>query len=185
MYHTRCICLWCSMSDRFSNHESLNPTQIASDESGIGDEWWEIHLTWKTIQNSFSLILYTSRHGTLITLNILRKVEDHENHVIWIYLATVLNIDWGKSKACEKNACCISKCHLYMIIVSENDCPHSHYELWSIRTNECSTQLVMFILIPYFMTPQLRSWLCMIRFNNMLSQSPFTDRTNYYVYIYI
>ena len=28
-------------------------------------------------------------------LNTLRKVEDHENHVRWIYLATVLNMGGG------------------------------------------------------------------------------------------
>ena len=33
---------------------------------------------------------YFTLQGTLIKLNTLRKVEDHENHVRWIYLTTVL-----------------------------------------------------------------------------------------------
>ena len=46
----------------FSHHESLNPARVACDE------------------------------GTLIMLNALRKVEDRENHVRWIYLFST----WGK-----------------------------------------------------------------------------------------
>ena len=37
------------------------PSRVAT-RVGFGDEWWEIHLTWKTIQNAFSRILYTLRH---------------------------------------------------------------------------------------------------------------------------
>ena len=35
-------------------------------------------------------LAYFTLQGTLIKLNTLRKVEDHENHVRWIYLKTVL-----------------------------------------------------------------------------------------------
>ena len=38
------------------------PPESRSDEVGFGDEWWEIHLTWKTIQNAFSRIFCTLRH---------------------------------------------------------------------------------------------------------------------------
>ena len=34
------------------------------------DEWWEIHLTWKTIQNAFSRILYTIRHFNQAKYNV-------------------------------------------------------------------------------------------------------------------
>ena len=38
------------------------PPKSLATRVGFWDEWWEIHLTWKTIQNSFSRILYTLRH---------------------------------------------------------------------------------------------------------------------------
>ena len=65
MHYKHKICILygfpCEMD--FSHHESPNPTQVACDRRvGFGDKWWEIHLTWKTIQNAFSRILYTSRH---------------------------------------------------------------------------------------------------------------------------
>ena len=56
----------------------------------IGDEWWEVHLTWKTIQNAFSHILYTSRHINHV-LSILQNVEDHESHARCMYRRTVLH----------------------------------------------------------------------------------------------
>ena len=46
----------------------------------------------------FSRILCT--WGTLIVLNTLRKVEDHDNRVRWIYLTTVLNM--GESRMYAK-----------------------------------------------------------------------------------
>ena len=38
------------------------PPELLVTRAGFGDEWSEIHLTWKSIQNAFSRILYTSRH---------------------------------------------------------------------------------------------------------------------------
>ena len=35
-------------------------------------------------------LAYFTVQGTLVMINTLRKVEDHENHVRWIYLTTVL-----------------------------------------------------------------------------------------------
>ena len=58
---------------------------------GFGDEWWEIHLAWKTIQNAFSRIFYTLRH--------FNQVAAHENHVRWIYLTTVLCMGKGQKYA--------------------------------------------------------------------------------------
>ena len=42
-------------------------------------------------------LTYFTRQGTLIMLNALCKVEDHENHVRWIYLTTVLNMGTVRS----------------------------------------------------------------------------------------
>ena len=44
-----------SHKDDLYGYPSPNPTRV------ICDEWWEIHLAWKTIHNAFSRILYTSR----------------------------------------------------------------------------------------------------------------------------
>ena len=41
------------------------PPESLETRVGFGDEWWEIHLTWNTIQYAFSGILYTSRHVNL------------------------------------------------------------------------------------------------------------------------
>ena len=45
----------------FSPLVSIPPKSLVT-RVGFWDKWWEIHLTWKTIQNAFSRILYTSRH---------------------------------------------------------------------------------------------------------------------------
>ena len=56
---------------------------------GFGDKWREIYLTRKTIRHEFPRLTLP---GTLFMLNTLRKVEDHDNHVRWIYLTTVLYV---------------------------------------------------------------------------------------------
>ena len=38
------------------------PPESLATRVGFWDKWWEIHLRWKTIQNVFSRIRYTSRH---------------------------------------------------------------------------------------------------------------------------
>ena len=43
-------------------------------------------------------LAYFTLQGMLVMINTLRKVEDHENHVRWIYLTT-----GGKSEVSEKN----------------------------------------------------------------------------------
>ena len=55
--------VWFSMWDGFFSPRvsESRPSRVAT-RVGFGDEWWEIHLTWKTIQNAFSRILYTLRH---------------------------------------------------------------------------------------------------------------------------
>ena len=44
-------------------------------------------------------LTYFALQCTLIVLNTLRKVEDHENHVRWIYLTTVLNMGQSQKYA--------------------------------------------------------------------------------------
>ena len=52
-------------------------------------------------------LTYFTLQGTLIKLNILCKVADHENHVRWIYLTTVLCMTEGQKYArkCKFNTC--------------------------------------------------------------------------------
>ena len=44
---------------------------------------------------------YVALQGTLVMLNILCKVDDHENDVRWIYLTAVRNI--RESRKCARN----------------------------------------------------------------------------------
>ena len=53
VFHVRWIFLTTSLR--------IPPSRVAT-RVGFEDEWWEIHLTWKTIQNAFSRILYTLMH---------------------------------------------------------------------------------------------------------------------------
>ena len=80
------VCMW----DGFSHHESPNPARVACYECGILRQVVRIKSIshGKPIKNAFSHIL--TLQGTLIKLNTLCKVADHENHVRWIYLTTVL-----------------------------------------------------------------------------------------------
>ena len=82
VFHVRWIFLTTSLR--------IPPESLAT-RVRLRDKWWEIHLTWKTIQNAFSRILYALQ-VTFVMLNTctLRKIEDHENHVRLIYLTTVL-----------------------------------------------------------------------------------------------
>ena len=76
----------------FSHHESPKiPHESRSDEGGIRRR---VVRSPSHIQNAFSRILYT-----LIKLNIMCKVADHENHVRWIYLTTVLCMGEGQKYA--------------------------------------------------------------------------------------
>ena len=63
--------VWFSMWDRFFSPRvsESRPSRVAT-RVGFGDEWWEIHLTWKTIQNEFSRILYTLKHFNQAKYNV-------------------------------------------------------------------------------------------------------------------
>ena len=57
--------------------------------------WWDSETSGeKSISHGkpyrIHFLAYFTLQGTLIVLNTLRKVEDRENHVRWIYLTTVL-----------------------------------------------------------------------------------------------
>ena len=100
----------------FSHHESPNRV-------GFGDEWWEIHLTWKSIPNAFSRILYTSKHA-----NTLRNV-DHEWKPREMDLSHNCSLHGGKSEVCEKNASSVNKIRHLCLQVSPQpiSCPRRLY----------------------------------------------------------
>ena len=57
---------------------------------GFRDEWWEMNLAWKTMQNAFSRILYT-----LTPVNhpkYIAQIWKSWNHLRWTCLTTVLNM---------------------------------------------------------------------------------------------
>ena len=60
----------------------------------------------------FLAYYYFTSQGTLVMLNTLRKVEDHENHVRWINRTTVLYM--GESQKYARSACYIWGYMLYM-----------------------------------------------------------------------
>ena len=91
--------VWFSMRDGFFSprvSESHPTTRV-----GFGD--------------NMHFLAYFTLQGTLVMLNTLRKVEDQENHVGWIYLTTVLYM--GDSRKYARNwhlrfpgcLCCESK----------------------------------------------------------------------------
>ena len=49
----------------------------------FGDDWWEIHLAWEP---------YIMHFLAYFTLQGMLNIEDHENHMRWIYLATVRKV---------------------------------------------------------------------------------------------
>ena len=82
----------------------------------FGDESWEIHLSWKTIQDAFSRILCTSSYVNHSKYVILCQVKDNENHVRWIYITPVLNM--GESReVCEEGYIILSN-YVPCILVS-------------------------------------------------------------------
>ena len=93
VFHVRWIFLTTTGTSLQIPSESRSATRVV-----FGDEWLEIHLTWKTIPNALSRVLYTLN---LIKLNISLMcidciVADHENYVRWIYLTTVLCMGEGQ-----------------------------------------------------------------------------------------
>ena len=73
----------------FSNHESLNPTRVAKRRGWDSETSCEKSISHgKPYKMHF--LAYFTLQGMIVMLNTLRKIEDHENHVRWIYLTTVL-----------------------------------------------------------------------------------------------
>ena len=82
----------------------------------FGDESWEIHLSWKTIQDAFSRILCTSSYVNHSKYVILCQVKDNENRVRWIYITPVPNM--GESReVCEEGYIILSN-YVPCILVS-------------------------------------------------------------------
>ena len=92
--------VWFSMWDGFfsSRVSESHPSRVAT-RVGFGDEWWEIHLTWKTIQNAFSRILYTLRHFNQAKYNVqsCRSWKPCE-----MDLSHNCSLHGGMSEVCEK-----------------------------------------------------------------------------------
>ena len=87
--------VWFPCKMDFSHHESPNPARVDCDEGGI-----EKSISHgKPYKINFLAYFYILMHFILIKLNTLCKVADHENHVRWIYLTTVLCIVEGQKYA--------------------------------------------------------------------------------------
>ena len=111
--------VWFSMWDGFFSPRvhstALVPPESRSDEGGI---------RWRVVRNSSHMEHHTkcifSHTYTLIKLNTLCKVSDHETHVRWIYLTTVLCMGEGQkvSHTCTsdlphvENSCEINASHM-------------------------------------------------------------------------
>ena len=92
--------VWFSMWDGFfSPRVSESRLSRVATRVGFRDEWWEIHLTWKTIQNVFSRILYTLRHfnQAKYTVQSCRSWKPCE-----MDLSHNCSLHGGMSEVCEK-----------------------------------------------------------------------------------
>ena len=92
--------VWFSKWDGFFSPRvsESRPSRVAT-RVGFRDEWWEIHLTWKTIQNAFSRILYTLRHfnQTKYYVQSCRSWKPCE-----MDLSHNCSLHGGRSEVCEK-----------------------------------------------------------------------------------
>ena len=83
---------------------------------GFGDEWWEIHLTWKTIQNAFSRILCTLRHfnQAKYTAQSCRSWKPCE-----MDLSHNCSLHGGRSEVCENNLSTQDKAYwIYLVHIN-------------------------------------------------------------------
>ena len=112
--------VWFSMWDGFFSPRvsESRPSRVAT-RVGLGDEWWEIHLTCKTIQNAFSRILYTLRHFNQAKYNV-------QNCRSWksceMDLSHNCSLHGGRSEVCDNNVMTsvmnnlsLAWCHLCVI----------------------------------------------------------------------
>ena len=94
----------------FSPRDSESrPSRIAT-RVGFGDEWWEIHLTRKTIQNAFSHIIYTLRlfNQAKYTAQSCRSWKPCE-----MDLSHNCSLHGGMSEVCEKDYCAYCVSYMY------------------------------------------------------------------------
>ena len=122
------------------------PPESRSDE-GFGDEWWEIHLTWKTIQNAFSRIFYTLRH--------LNQVKfTWQNCRSWkpceMDLSHNCSLYGGRSEVCNKLSIKLKQLHNTFVQIY---CPDNEIPIWCQQN-----YLVIHITCPwynYFQNPPI------------------------------
>ena len=72
-------------------------TLLVSMSPDPGDSWWEKFISHKK-PYKMHFLAYLTLQGMLIMLNTLCKVEDHENHVRWIYLIIGTVLYMGESQ---------------------------------------------------------------------------------------
>ena len=111
--------VWFSMWDGFFSPRvsESRPSRVAT-RVGFGDEWWEIHLTWKTIQNAFSRILYTLMHFNQTKYNV--QSCRSWNHVRWIYLTTVLCMGESQKYARSVQIICVNSLSISLLMTYIN-----------------------------------------------------------------
>ena len=73
------------------------PSRVACDEGGIRRR--VVRNPSHMEPHKMHFLAYFTLQGTLIKLNTLCKVADHENHVRWTYLTTVLCMGEGQKYA--------------------------------------------------------------------------------------
>ena len=97
--------VWFSMWEGFFSPRvsESRPSRVAT-RVGFGDEWWEIHLTWKTIQHAFSRILYTLRHfnQAKFTWKSCRSWKPCE-----MDFSHNCSLHGGRSDVCDNNRSCL------------------------------------------------------------------------------
>ena len=111
----RCILYGFPCEMDFSHHESLNPPSRLWTRVGFGDKWWEIHLTWKTMQNAFSRILYISMHFNHAKYNVQswRSWKPSEMN-----LSHNCSLHWRKSEVCKNIKYLIPE-YLYLMLTTK------------------------------------------------------------------
>ena len=71
------------------------PPESLAAKVGFWDKWWEINLTWKTIQNAFSRILYTLRHLNEVAYTAKLQIMK----TMWNGCISQLFSAWGKVRS--------------------------------------------------------------------------------------
>ena len=114
--------VWFSMEMGFLTTSLWIPSESLAMRLGFRDEWWEIHLVWKTIQHAFPRILYISRHfnHTKYTAQSWRSWKSCE-----MDLTHNCSLRGGKSEVCDKyNILKLQSCDLMWLIALSSNVRH-------------------------------------------------------------